>query len=159
VLVEKSGDLLVRADPVTNSNALGLIIGLGAAGFFLWNIITAMFRARAAGPRVLLLLLPMAFVCAWLIMLLRFTLERLCAVEICVSHERLSWSYGLMSFRRRAEVARHDIVAVRAKRRWYGNRLEIAARGVTFRLDNLLDEDLEEIAAELHRVLPEANSR
>jgi hypothetical protein len=159
VFVDKSVDLSVQADHVNTwlFHACALVIAIVVAGIFSWNRIAAMFRARSV--EALTLLLSLAFVFAWLTIVLRIFLEPLCFVELSVSKGHFSWSYGLLSLRRKTEVARQDIVAVSAKHRWYGNRLEVAARGMTFRLDNLLDEDLETIERELHRALPEANSR
>ena len=80
-------------------------------------------------------------------------------MELSASGGIFRWSRRILRWGRDIEVRQHDVTSVTARAKWYGNRLSITMNGKTYSLGGLLDEDLEIIARELRRMLPEVRPR
>jgi hypothetical protein len=156
VSIDTSGGVMIQVHRVNNwfFYVCALAVLTLVAGSSSWMLVAAMLRSWSV--KALVLLLPLLFILLWFAVCSRIAVERLCTVELAVSEGCLRWSYGISRWRRAIEVAQQDVVAITAKHHWYGNRLLVAVRATAFRLDDLLDEDLETITRELRRALPGA---
>ena len=153
VSVRRHDGLLIRVDPVSNWGTYAFILSLMTigAGAFTWQIVAVLLREWSGGSLALVALIAVIWAtfpyAAWML------LEDVCTVEISVRHGRLRWSYGILSWRREAEADPCDVVNITATHKWHGNRLEVTTRGTTFRLEKILDDDLDLITRELRQVL------
>lgn len=123
----------------------------------LWTFAPLLFEVRTR-TEVLYCLLPIAFLFLWFTVGLRIILERLCSLELSVGRGIFRLRYRMSRWHRDIEARQNDVTAVTAKARWYGNRLNITMNGNTYSLGDILDEDMEILARESRRALPEARS-
>jgi hypothetical protein len=157
--MQKNGSLLIKIDAVSNwgSYAVGLMIVSGVFVFGLWMFTPVLFKVRTI-TEALYCLLPVTFLLLWFMIGLRIILERLCSVELSVKKGIFRWRSQISLWRRDLDARQEDVTAVIAKARWYGNRLNLTMNGKTYSLGDLLDEDMEIVARELRRALPEVRS-
>jgi hypothetical protein len=124
--------------------------------FICWIFARGLFRARSAADA--LYFLPfVAFFLLWYRLASRMEMENLCSVELAAGNGIFRWSWRIFRWGRDIEAGTHDVTAIEAKVRWYGNRLSVSMNGKTYSLGGLLDEDLAVIARELRRALPNAD--
>jgi hypothetical protein len=157
--MHKNGSLLIKIDAVSNWGfyAAGLMIVSGVFVFGLWIFVPALLKVRTL-TEALYCLIPVTFLLLWFTIGLRIILERLCSVELSVGRGMFRWRYQMSFWRRELEARQDDVTAVIAKARWYGNRLNVTMHGKTYSLGDLLDEDMDIVARELRRALPQARS-
>jgi hypothetical protein len=158
--MQKNGSsLLIKVDAVSNWGfyAAGLMIVSGTFVYGLWKFAPLLFKVKTL-TEVLYCLLPIAFLLLWFTVGLRIILERLCSLELSVGRGIFRLRYQMSRWHRDIEARQDDVTAVTAKARWYGNRLNITMNGKTYSLGDILDEDMEILARELRRALPEARS-
>jgi hypothetical protein len=94
----------------------------------------------------------------WYVFGLRAFIQSLAAVELSVAHGIFRWRTRIWRWTRNVEARQGDVTEVAATVRWYGNSLRIVMNGKTYSLGALLDDDVETVARELRRALPEARS-
>jgi hypothetical protein len=156
--MEKSASsLLIKIDAVSNRGfyAVGLTIVSGVFLSACWIIAVAFSKVRTLAEAVAVLPAPV-FMFVWCMVGSRFILERLSVVELSVGRGIFRWRYQIWRWSRDIEARRDDVTAVEGKVRWYGNRLIVMMNGKTYSLGGLLDDDVEKVARELRRELPQA---
>jgi predicted RNA-binding protein with PUA domain len=79
-------------------------------------------------------------------------------MELAAGNGIFRWSWRIWRWGRDIRVNQQDVTSVKARIKWYGNRLIITMNGKTYSLGGLLDEDPEIIVRELRRALPETRS-
>jgi len=157
--MRKNGSLFIKIDAISNRGfyAVFLMIVSGMFVYGLWMFAPLLSKVRTL-TEALYCLLPIAFLLLWFTVGLRIILERLCSLELSVGRGIFRLRYQISRWRRDIEARQDDVTAVIAKARWYGNRLNVTMNGKTYSLGDILDEDMEIVARELRRALPEAGS-
>jgi hypothetical protein len=157
--MQKNGMLVINIDAVSDwgFHAVALVIITGAFLFGCWIFGAGLLRVKT--PAGALSFLPfVSFLLLWYTLFSRGLLKSLCSVELSAGNGIFRWSWRILRWGREIKVPQHDVTSVLARTKWYGNRLSITMNGKTYSLNYLLDEDMETIARELRRALPDARS-